>query len=87
LNIENFSGFVKNYLNFKQWAISHGYKEGLSIERINPDGNYCPENCEWITKSENSSRVTSGRDAKIHFLTEENIQLKNRIKELELLLR
>lgn len=37
---------------FCRWALSHGYKEGLSIERKDVDGPYCPENCEWITKAE-----------------------------------
>lgn len=46
-----------DYVTFKEWALNHGYQEGLTIDRIDPDGNYCPENCRWITKSENSKRV------------------------------
>ena len=37
---------------FREWALSNGYKEGLSIDRINVNGNYCPENCRWITMAE-----------------------------------
>ena len=44
------------YTPFKEWALKNGYKEGLTIERINPKGNYEPNNCEWITKGENSRR-------------------------------
>lgn len=39
----------KEYINFKQWAVSAGYKEGLTIERINVDFDYSPDNCKWIS--------------------------------------
>lgn len=38
--------------NFEKWANESGYKDNLTIERINPFGSYCPENCTWIPKSE-----------------------------------
>lgn len=49
----------EEWLSFKpflEWALSHGFKEGYSIDRINNDGDYCPENCRWISVSENSRR-------------------------------
>lgn len=42
----------EDFTAFKTWALSHGYREGLTIERIENDGNYCPDNCKWIPKSE-----------------------------------
>lgn len=42
---------------FCSWAMENGYSQGLEIDRIDPDKGYCPENCRWITASENASRA------------------------------
>ena len=42
----------KDFMSFYNWAIDNGYKEGLSIERIDVNKNYCPENCTWIPLKE-----------------------------------
>lgn len=39
-------------INFYNWAMGNGYEEGLTIERIDVNGNYCPGNCTWVPKSE-----------------------------------
>ena len=47
--------WVANFSTFRDWAIQAGYNDSLSIERIDVNGNYCPENCKWIPKSEQSA--------------------------------
>ena len=41
-----------DFCTFYNWAMQHGYEETLTIDRINPDGNYEPQNCRWATVSE-----------------------------------
>ena len=42
----------QGFLNFYEWAMSHGYTDDLTIDRINVDGDYCPENCRFVTVKE-----------------------------------
>lgn len=46
---------------FYEWAINNGFKCGLTIDRIDPDRGYFPENCRWVTKTENSMRAKRKR--------------------------
>lgn len=42
----------KGFINFYNWAMANGYADSLSIDRINPDGNYEPSNCRWANAQE-----------------------------------
>ena len=43
------------FLNFHKWSLENGYKDNLTIDRINNDGNYEPSNCRWATMKEQSN--------------------------------
>lgn len=45
-----------DFKKFYDWAITNGYKKGLTIDRINNDGNYEPSNCQFITMRENTMK-------------------------------
>jgi hypothetical protein len=42
----------EDFDSFKLWAMNNGYNNKLTIDRINVDGNYEPNNCRWATKKE-----------------------------------
>lgn len=42
---------------FEEWALKSGYTDGLSIDRIDSNGDYEPNNCRWLTPSDNTRRA------------------------------
>ena len=60
--------------NFKDWSLNNGYDNNLTIDRINVNGNYCPENCRWVTTLVQGNNRRNNRyfeyDGKINTTTE-----------------
>lgn len=47
--------WLNNKESFYKWALENGFDFGLQLDRINPDGNYEPSNCRFITSRENNN--------------------------------
>ena len=49
-----------DFAEFQRWAIDNGYNEDLTIDRIDNDDGYCPENCRWVdTLTQGNNRTTN----------------------------
>jgi len=51
----------KDFEVFVEWAMDNGYKNGLTIDRIDVDGNYEPKNCKWSTNLEQARNKRTSR--------------------------
>lgn len=58
-----------DYAVFREWALANGYKDGLTIDRINFDGNYCPDNCRWVTPTQQTRNTSYNRYEEIDGVT------------------
>jgi len=52
--------WLEDFMNFYNWAAHNGYQKDLTIDRIDVDKNYCPENCRWVsTAIQNKNKTTA----------------------------
>ena len=70
----------KDFLAFYKWSIENGYNDKLTIDRIDVNGNYEPNNCRWITmKGQNNNKrnnVIIEFNGEKHTLTEWNEKMQ-----------
>lgn len=54
-----------SFTNFAAWSLLNGYQTGLTIDRIDPNGDYCPENCRWANIYEQGNNKTNNATVEI----------------------
>lgn len=61
-NIKIYSKWENSFLSFRKWAISRDYKDDLTLDRINNEGNYEPNNCHFVSMAiQGRNRCTNMR--------------------------
>ena len=55
-----------DFETFKEWSLANGYKESLTIDRIDNDGGYWPDNCRWATMRQQSRNKTTNKFVRVN---------------------
>lgn len=58
-NISVCDDWLHDFARFRDWALNNGYDDTLSIDRIDPNGDYCPDNCRWADDKTQANNKTN----------------------------
>ena len=58
--------WLNNPISFEIWSLNNGYKDDLTIDRINESKDYLPENCRWITSNNNSKYKSTTKEIEVN---------------------
>ena len=64
--IKVYDEWIENPLSFEEWALSNGYQDGLTIDRIDENKDYCPDNCRWIPVEENAKWKSTTNEIEVN---------------------
>lgn len=53
--------WLSDFVAFMNWSMANGYADNLTIDRINPNGNYSPDNCRWTTQKVQCNHFSRNR--------------------------
>lgn len=70
------SEWQSSFDSFVRWALSHGYDSKLSIDRIDVNGNYTPDNCRWADQKTQNNNQRPRQCHKYAIIHGEKIDLK-----------
>lgn len=65
--------WLNNPQKFEEWSLNNGYSDELTIDRIDSNKDYSPENCQWITLEENTRKA-----GKVNWITVNDLTLTGR---------
>jgi hypothetical protein len=66
---------LKKFPAFYLWAIETGWKEGMELDRINPEKNYEPSNLQWLSKSDHAKKTQNDQRRKDYFSNPDQLEI------------